>query len=141
MLFRSLTEIAPDLSAEEHVLDQTTPGRYEASFPADKPGGYQLRVELKDGDKTVVSQTRYVMTDTTAKERRIKPTNEQLLRQIAESTGGEYNPTPESVFLVNPKRSMRIPIPLEPYLLSFAAILFVLDVFLKRVRLFETGRQ
>ena len=136
-----LTAIDPDLSTEEHVLNQTAPGRYEASFPADKPGGHQLRIELKDGEKTVVSQTRYVMVDATAEERRLKPTNERLLRQIAESTGGEYNPTPKSVFLANPKRTVLVPIPLEPYLLSLAAMLFIVDVFLRRVRLFENEPQ
>jgi hypothetical protein len=59
--------------------------------------------------------------------------NEPLLKEIAQITGGTFRPTPESVFSGGgPPASRREP--LWPYLLQAAALFFVADVALRRLR-------
>ena len=65
-------------------------------------------------------------------ELRIRPTNEKLLQTIAESSGGTFRPEPEAVFAPD-DRSASQALPLWPYLLIAAALLFVADVALRRI--------
>ncbi|MDR3199181.1 MAG: hypothetical protein LBU34_15040, partial [Planctomycetaceae bacterium] len=55
--------------------------------------------------------------------------------QIAESTGGLFNPKPEELFQPNSTRTVWRTTPLWSYLLTVAAGLFVLDVLLRRIDL------
>jgi hypothetical protein len=73
-------------------------------------------------------------------ELRLRPTNTELLRSIAGTTGGKFDPKPESVFDV-PERTAPRAEPLWPYLASAAAFLFVLDVALRRIDLTLLGRR
>jgi len=57
---------------------------------------------------------------------RVRPTDCDLLRQIAATTGGTYQPEPESVWEVPPPGTLP-PVPIHYYLLAAAAVLFVLD--------------
>ncbi len=129
-----VTVIGPDLAKEETDLRQTAPGRYEATYPVSKRGGYQTQISLFGGEKPITSQSRGVMVGY-PDELRLKPVNEDLLRRLADSTGGEYDAKPESVFEPDPTRTAWKVIPLWPYLLTFAACLFVLDVFLRRIEI------
>ena len=66
-----------------------------------------------------------------ADELRIGPTDTRLLRSIAESTGGLYDPTPADV-LKPTERSVPRGRPLWPFLLTAAVPVFFLDVTLRR---------
>ncbi len=67
-------------------------------------------------------------------ELRLKPTNETLLREIAEVSGGSYNPSLKALF--DPSdRTVQSRLPFWPYLLMGALGLFVFDVFLRRIDL------
>ncbi len=65
-------------------------------------------------------------------ELRIRPVNEPLLKEIAQVSGGLYNPTAQDIF-AQPSSSATRPSPLWPWLLTAAAVLLVLDVALRRV--------
>jgi hypothetical protein len=67
-------------------------------------------------------------------ELRLRPANAELLKSIAGASGGRFDAKPESVFDV-PDRSAPRAVPLWPYLATAAALLFVLDVALRRVDL------
>ena len=64
----------------------------------------------------------------------MRPTDEDLLRRVAETTGGAYDPAPESIFAPTDQRTVRA-LPLWPYLLAAAAILLLIDVALRRIDL------
>jgi hypothetical protein len=63
---------------------------------------------------------------------RLRPTNEELLQAIARVSGGAYNPEPEAVFADLGRTAPRT-IPLWPYLIAAAALLFLADVALRRI--------
>ncbi len=135
------TVIRPDLSKEEIVLQPTAPGRYEAEVPLDNRGGYQLQSTLQldrqTDKKTVLSQSRGVMVGY-PDELRLRPTNVELLERLAETTGGLYNPKPAELLNFNSNRVVYRATPLRTGVLTAAALLFVLDVLLRRI---DIGRK
>ncbi len=71
-------------------------------------------------------------------ELRLRPTNTDLLKTIAGTTGGRFDAPPELAFAA-PERTAPRAVPLWPYLATAAAFLFVLDVALRRVDLTLLG--
>jgi hypothetical protein len=67
-------------------------------------------------------------------ELRLRPTNRELLGSIAGATGGRFDPEPAAAFAPT-MRSVPRATPLWPYLVAAAALLFVLDVALRRIDL------
>jgi hypothetical protein len=67
-----------------------------------------------------------------ADELRLRPTNEELLKSLARVSGGKYNPQPEEVFAATERTAARAT-PLWPYLVTLAALIFLLDVALRRI--------
>jgi hypothetical protein len=67
-------------------------------------------------------------------ELRLRPSNESSLRQIADVSGGTYDPTPQAVFDSHGRTALRAEA-LWPYLVMAAAGLFVVDVALRRIDL------
>ena len=65
-------------------------------------------------------------------ELRIRPVNEKLLETLAQVSGGTFRPAPEAVFAPD-ERSAAQALPLWPYLLIAAALIFVGDVALRRI--------
>lgn len=114
-------------------LAQTAPGRYAGRFAVDpRPGEYLLRlaVEPAGGAEPLVLHRGLVIGY--PEERRLGPPDTELLRELAASTGGVYDPAPEAVFAAGGPEARRR-VPLAPYLLALAALLFVLDVALRRL--------
>ena len=65
-------------------------------------------------------------------ELRIRPTDEALLEAVARASGGTFKPDPEAVFAPDERTASR-PVPLWPYLLVVAALIFLADVALRRI--------
>ena len=65
-------------------------------------------------------------------ELRLQPVNEELLKAIAQVTGGTYQPAPSEVFRNDSQTASNVT-PLWPMLLKIALLLFVLDVALRRL--------
>ena len=126
-----LTLIDPHLKRDKSLMNQTAPGRYTANFETLTPGAYHMEVALKRNEQVVYRQSRGIMVGY-SDELRIRPTNETLLRSIAESSGGTFDPKPEKIF-DRPNQTANRPTPLWPYLLTAALILFILDVALRRI--------
>ncbi len=70
-------------------------------------------------------------------EYRFYPRDEALLAALAESSGGVFDPEMEAIFAAD-GQTVVSPIALWPYLAGLALLLYVTDLLLRRVRLFET---
>jgi hypothetical protein len=112
---------------------QVAPGRYEASITADP--NQVLAISLVPSSAGSDGPNRYVVPDPDA-EYRFRPTNEGALRAIAAATGGVYAPTsddlgrPTTVAPVTRHAAW-------PALAGLALALWLLDIWMRRVRLFE----
>ena len=65
-------------------------------------------------------------------ELRLRPVNEELLKKVAEVSGGQFDIQPESVLDVGEQRENHAEA-LWPYLLAIALLLFLVDVALRRI--------
>ncbi len=136
-----LTVIDPRLGERKLPLMQTAPGRYVAEFETPHPGAYHVNLVQREaiGGPVLHQQTRG-LTVGYSDELRLRPTNIELLRQIAAVTGGRFDPKPSEALLDAPSETTRPrmaqqPRPLWRELLMIALILFVLDVALRRIDL------
>ncbi|MDB5311148.1 MAG: von Willebrand factor type domain protein, partial [Gemmataceae bacterium] len=126
-----LTVIAPQGGERKLGMTQTAPGRYVGEFPADKAGTYHVHMTQQVKGLPAAQQSRGLVVNYDD-ELRLRPTNEALLEAIARSSGGTFRPDPEAVFAPDDRTAAR-PVPLWPYLLIAAALVFVVDVALRRI--------
>lgn len=129
-----LTIIDPALQTRAVMLKQTAPGRYETQLDMSAQGVWQLKVAQSVNGVITGQQSRGVVVGY-PDELRLRTTNTQLLQQIAQTSGGTFAPTPESVFDPQPGRTAAKPIPAWPWCLMAAMLLLVLDVALRRLDL------
>lgn len=128
-----ITLIDPNLSQQKVTMSQTAPGRYVANIDTPRSGAYHLEITQQKDGQVIHRQSRGLNVGY-SDELRLKPTNETLLKQIAEVSGGTYQPTVEQIFAPT-ERVATQPTPLWPWLVAVCAALLVLDVFLRRVDL------
>ena len=128
-----LVLIDPQLATQMLPLTQTAPGRYVAEFPTPLAGPYHVELTQKVGGQVLYQQSRG-LTVGYSDELRLRPANEDLLRSIAEVSGGKFQAQPADAFAPTSRTSTR-PTPLWPWLVSAAAIVLVLDVALRRIDL------
>lgn len=135
----TLQVIKPNLSLESLSLKQSAPGRYETSFALPETGSYlfKIRQNLKSGpDKEeVFSDFTRGLTISYKPEYRHLSNNEEFLKELAQVTGGRYQPTLEELFRVMESDAVPVRKKLWPGLLTAALLLFVLDVALRRLDL------
>ena len=141
-----LTVIDPRLGERKLPLVQTAPGRYVADFETPHSGAYHMNLSQRaaNGGPVIHQQTRG-LTVGYSDELRLKPTNVELLKQIAVATGGRFDPKPAEALLddvssPNPTQSKSPRMaqqtrPLWPELIMLALCLFVFDVALRRIDL------
>jgi hypothetical protein len=112
---------------------QVAPGRYEAAVTADESELVSIEASRAGTPGPV---TRRIVADPDA-EYRLRPPDESRLRALADATAGTYQPSVDQVQRrvgrAQPERRA-----LWPWLVLVAALLWPLDVLLRRVRLFET---
>lgn len=114
-------------------MPQVGPGLYEATFPLEKYGTfYRLAVRQKlEGEE--VGQETLAVIEPYSPEYRAQGTDLDLLKRLAEGTGGEVEPTPEeAVAFTTPIPSARHPI--WHWALILALFLYPLDIALRRFR-------
>jgi Mg-chelatase subunit ChlD len=126
-----LTVIDPQLGDRKLAMSQTAPGRYVGAFETPQSGAYHLEMSQKQQGQTLSQQTRGLVVGYDD-EFRLRPTNEELLQAIARVSGGTYNPEPEAIFDDLGRTASRAT-PLWPYLVAAAALLFLVDVALRRI--------
>lgn len=126
-----LTVIDPRLQRHTSFMNQSAPGRYAGNIPLPQSGSYHLEIAVKQNEQVVYRQSRGMMKGY-SDELRIRPTNEDLLNEIASASGGQYNPLATSLFETQTTQTSR-PTPLWPWLLTTAAFLLLIDVALRRI--------
>jgi Ca-activated chloride channel homolog len=126
-----LTVIDPQLGTKKLPMTQAAPGRYTAEFETPHGGAYHLELAQKHQGKILYRQSRGLAVGY-PDELRLRPTDEDLLKQLARVTGGVHDPRPETVFAADERSAARAT-PLWPFLIAAAALLFLLDVALRRI--------
>ena len=128
-----ITVIEPGGGERKVTMTQTAPGRYAGDFPTDKTGTYHVSMTQQVKGQPQSQQSRGLVVNYDD-ELRIRPTNEAWLESVARASGGVYRPEPAAVFAAD-ERTASQPVPLWPYLLMAAAIIFLADVALRRIDL------
>ena len=116
-------------------LAQTAPGRYEARFPLEAFGSFVLTADHRREGRVVAESTAQLANPYPAEYARLEP-DAELLRRVAEASGGRVDPTPEEAASADGE-SLRASEDLWPALLFAALVLLLLDLLLRRVRLFD----
>lgn len=129
-----LTLIGPGRKTERIQLRQVAPGRYQADFDATERGAYLMEVQQQTAGGEIGLRQNRALVVGYPDELRIRPTNQSLLRRIAQSSGGRYEPDLSELLAASDRTASRR-LPLWPYLLITALLLFVLDVLLRRIDL------
>jgi len=141
------TIIDPQLGQRKLELRQTAPGRYVAEFETPASGAYHLNLRQKTAGGTLLHQQTRGLIVGYPDELRLHPTNNELLKSLAESTGGRFDPPAEELFASQNERSLdsqssgtetaartvQRSTPLWSYLVMAALSLFVIDVALRRI--------
>ncbi|MDQ3809703.1 MAG: VWA domain-containing protein, partial [Chloroflexota bacterium] len=132
--FLPTTAIIVDPSGRESQLPlpQVAPGRYSASQPVEDDGIYSLQVTQREADGNIANQSSGFVVPYSP-EYRSAGTDESFLERLARQTGGRLIREPEQAF-VHDLPAVGAPRQLWPYLLTLAALLFVADVGVRRVR-------
>jgi len=123
--------IGPDQKLFSVDLPQVGPGAYESRVQLNQDGNYTFRATVEGA----VGTTRTLEYSYPA-EYHFYPPDIQKLRTISAATGGKFQPEPAEIF--NPGgESREYPTPLWPWLASSVLGLFIIDILLRRLRLFE----
>jgi len=123
--------LGPDQAVSDVAVHQIGPGAYEAKYPLGKKGSYLFRaVGADSGSPSRVIAYSY------PDEYHFYPPNTELLRSISNETKGRFQPHTEDIFDPNGETTA-LPTPLWPYLGALALMLYLTDVLLRRLRLFE----
>lgn len=120
---------------QAHALRQTAPGRYEARFPLETYGSYVLTAEHRQGD-LVVAESSAQLSHPYPREYMAHEPDVALLERAAHLTGGDVDPNAAALFDPRGERIAHHE-ELWPRLLFVALLLFVVDLLLRRVRLFD----
>lgn len=127
----ALTLVDPNLRRQKTDLRQSAPGRYEVEIPTELSGAYHLELSVTQNEKIVARQSSG-LTVGYSEESRIQTVNDELLERIAQTSGGQHNPSPEELLQTSEESTSR-PVPLWPYLLTIALTLLLVDIALRRV--------
>jgi hypothetical protein len=130
----------PKGKKREVPMRQVAPGRYEANFPLDDYGAFLLEGEHSktndDGTVRAVGSSYAEVSNPYPREyANLEPDIDRLTR-LAASTGGTVDPTARTVFDPGDERIV-YRAPLFGRVLLAAIVLFLLDLLVRRVRLFD----
>jgi Ca-activated chloride channel homolog len=129
-------------------MPQVAPGRYEADFPLDRYGSFLLHASLeqavddghgKTGKTATVAESFGHVTNSYPREYLALAPDVDTLTRATAVTGGGIDPSPGAVF--DPAGEViRYHEDLWPRFVGAAIALFLLDLFVRRVRLFDRKR-
>jgi Mg-chelatase subunit ChlD len=126
------TLVDPRGAQQELPLPQTAPGRYETVVPVEDDGVYVLQVAQTEPEGGVANVSGGFVVPYSP-EYRVGGVDDRFLEALARRTGGRLIHDPDQAF-VHDLPAVGAPRPLWPLLLVAAALLFVADVGVRRVR-------
>lgn len=125
--------IAPNGEVSSVTLAQVAPGRYEADFVPETAGAYLIRVAGQAETGTTVGQTLGWVLGYSPEYRNLA-TNEPLLRQLAQVTGGRgLKVGEETAVFAHNLPSEPATRPIWPWLTLLAVLLLPLDIGVRRL--------
>ncbi len=125
--------ISPDQSQRKLVVNQVAPGRYLGKFDASEEGSYLVHVNHDDGQGNIGGQTKSISVGYPAEFRALQ-SNEDLLKRIAEASGGRILTDADNLLDRSlPRRRDRSP--LWHYLAICGLSLFFFDIVARRVQM------
>jgi hypothetical protein len=127
----SVSVVDPKLVSQEIPLKQIGAGRYRAEWMASTPGVYLMRVGVNDADQSFGQATLGLVVPYSP-EYKLKGIDLSLLERLAQLTGGSELISPKSAF-ENPPPSLPASRQIWLQLLMLAAVLFPLDVAVRRL--------
>lgn len=134
----------PSGAKKQVPMRQTAPGRYEADFPLDRYGSYLLHASLekptddgKGGIRNVqVAESFGHVTNPYPREYLALAPDTVTLSRVAQVTGAAMNPAAKAVF--DPAgETIRYHQDLWPRFIMAAVAVFLLDLLVRRVRIFD----
>jgi hypothetical protein len=141
-LVSKLSIIGPEPGGQTKVVDlkQTAPGRYETSLALDKYGSFLLRAEhlreAQDGSLKQVAVSFGHISNPYPREYASFEPDLQVLEKVAATTGGSTDPAVALIF--DPAgEKVTYHEELWPRFIYAAILVFLLDLFVRRVRLFD----
>jgi len=126
----------PDGTEQTTALTQQAPGQYEGHLSADQYGPYRLRVTHRKDGKIVASSAARVSYPYPEELLRFEPDLTRIAA-LSEQSGGTANPNVASMWATSGHQSTHRE-PFWHWLLAVALGGFLLDVLLRRVRLWPT---
>ncbi len=129
-LTSQLSVVDPQQNVSIVNLRHSGPGSYEGEFPVDQRGPYLFRMT---GDETGASR---ILPYSYPEEYHFYPPDTDLLRELSAVTNGTFSADASDIFRSSAENIVR-PTPLWPYMAVVALLLYLGDIFLRRIRLFE----
>jgi Ca-activated chloride channel homolog len=127
----------PESTEQRVAMRQVGPGRYEARLPLARYGAFSLRaVHRRDG--RVVAESRGRVDYPYPREYAALEPDLGLLTALASATGGATDPTARAMFDAAGE-SLRHRAPVWRYPVMLAVAVMLLDLLLRRVRIFDRG--
>jgi Ca-activated chloride channel homolog len=122
--------VAPDQSISTIDVNQVGPGSYESVLPLKQKGAYLFRAfeEENAGPSRLLAYSY-------PEEYHFYPPNIEALQNISQETGGKFQPTAEEIFNTSTEVTV-VPVELWQYFTFLGLLLYMVDVYLRRVRLF-----
>jgi Ca-activated chloride channel homolog len=143
----TITGPQPGGETRKEPMPQTAPGRYEADFPLDRYGSFLMHASLEkpvdDGHggmkAATVAESFGHVTNPYPREYLALAPDIATLTKAAEATGGAVDPAPAAVF--DPAGEViRYHQDLWPRFVVAAIAIFLLDLLMRRVRIFDRKR-
>nr|MCU0721896.1 VWA domain-containing protein [Pirellula sp.] len=125
--------IGPQMKRETKSISQAAPGRYTTDIQVAEPGAYHVDIAVKQNGQVTYRQSRGLIRGY-SDELRIRPSNEEWLKEISTVSGGQFNQDPKELLKGDGRTATR-PQPLWPWLLTFACAMLIIDVALRRLTL------
>jgi uncharacterized membrane protein len=131
---------APDDGSERgSVIDlhQIGPGRYEATVPLSQTEDYVVRLLNEPAARDLaISASSSLVPAAYPEELRVRPPDEALLRAVSAESGGGFKPAAADLFARHDEMATT-PVRLWPFFACLALALWLGDILLRRVRVFE----
>ncbi len=138
-----LTITGPEPGGQNQVIDlrQTAPGRYETDLPMDKYGSFLLKAEhlreQPDGSTKIAAVSYGHVSNPYPREYASFEPQRDVLQRAAVATGGKIDPESVSVVFDPAGEKITYHEDLWKWFIYAAIVIFILDLFLRRIRLFD----